>query len=663
MALLSPGIELKETSVQSTIVRGATGRAAMAGKFSWGPAFQVTQITSEVELVDKFGLPNNETADYFMSVMNFLQYGNDARVVRAVNREFAKNASPLYHNIESTIVSGGSNYTVGDKVVVKYNNKVIEDQGLVTKVSADSKKIEKIFIPSAKIIAHAKAINTYPLLGAGWTAEVSMSTSGVAASITLGGIVVDSGILLTEAETSIAEITSTKFQEKLAKYGLPGIVAIYPGERGSTIEVEVVSYDSYNKPAPVKVFPDGGERSSTARQIFQYGPQNENQVGLIVRIDGAIHENVILSTKRGDKDVYGNNIFMDDYFSKGSSNYLFGTATGWPKGFSGIIKLGGGVSANSLIEAGDLMQAWDHFGDRESLHVNLMIAGSCAGETEEIASTVQKHVISIADERKDCLVLVSPPKSLLVNVPLTKAVDNMVKWRRGVSASGEALDSNMNVNTTYAAIDTNYKYQYDKYNDVNRWVPLAADIAGLCARTDSVAQPWMSPAGYVRGQILNCIKLAIEPRQSHRDELYQLGMNPVTGFAGGEGFVLFGDKTATTVPSPFDHINVRRLFNMLKKNIGDSSKYKLFEINDDFTRKSFRMEVSQYLNSLKSLGAMYDFRVICDTTNNTPTVIDRGEFVATIYIKPARSINYITLNFVATDTGADFDELIGPQNL
>jgi phage tail sheath protein FI len=154
--------------------------------------------------------------------------------------------------------------------------------------------------------------------------------------------------------------------------------------------------------------------------------------------------------------------------------------------------------------------------------------------------------------------------------------------------------------------------------------------------------------------------LAIEPRQSQRDRLYQEAINPVTG-TGGDGFVLFGDKTATKVPTPFDRINVRRLFNMLKTNIGNASKYRLFEMNDNFTRSSFRMETSQYLSGIKSLGGVYEFRVVCDTTNNTPAVIDRNEFVASFYIKPARSINYITLNFVATATGADFDELIGPQ--
>lgn len=656
--LLSPGIELKETSVQSTVVRNATGRAALVGKFQWGPAFQVVQITNEVELVDAFGTPNNEVADYFMSGMNFLQYGNDLRTVRVVNRDAAKNASPVAGNIESTINTAGSNYKVGDIVRVKYLTSVIESEGSVTKVG-DGGKIEAVFIPSGKIIAHAKSVNQYPNLGSAWTAEVTSSSSGVSGTIAVNKIVTDSGILLTEAESALSEITSLEFQEQLAKYGMPGIVALYPGEIGSTIEVEVVSYADYAKgnALDLTIYPTGGTRASVAKAVFNYGPQTEDQYAFIVRRDGAVVETVILSTKRGDKDVYGNNIFMDDYFAKGTSNYVFASSLNWPKGFSGIIQMQGGLSANDQVTAGDLMQGWDLFADREALHINLLIAGAVSGEGDETASTVQKHVVSIADERQDCLAFISPPKGTLVNVPLQRAVDNLIDWR---GATGAFDTNNMNISTTYAAIDGNYKYQYDKYNDVNRWVPLAADMAGLCARTDDISQPWMSPAGYNRGQILNVIKLAIEPRQSHRDRMYQDGINPVVGFAGGDGFVLFGDKTATKVPSPMDHINVRRLMNMLKKNIGDASKYKLFELNDNFTRSSFRMETAQYLAGIKALGGIYEGRVVCDTTNNTPSVIDRNEFVASIYVKPARSINYITLNFVATSTGADFDELIGP---
>lgn len=657
MPLVSPGIELKETSVQSTVVLNATGRAAIVGKYQWGPAYQVTQITNEVELVDMFGGPNNQTADYFMSAMNFLQYGNDLRTVRVVNREAAKNASPLVDNIEWNITTAGSNYEVGDKVTVKYGEQTVEDGGSVTAVDSDG-KILSVFIPTAKVIAYAKSINQYPDLGDSWTTTITSQSSGVSGIVTLGKIVSGSTVLLTEPETAHEEMTKTEFQEALAKYVMPGIVAAYPGELGNQLEIEIVSKAAFDNGEQLTIYPAGGKRASTAKAVFGYGPQTDTQYAIIVRREGAVVESMVLSTSRQDKDIYGNNIFMDDYFSKGSSRYVYATAEGWPADFAGVIRLGGGISANELVTAGDLIQGWDLFGDREALRVNLLIAGAVAGETDEIASTVQKHVSSIADERQDCLALISPPRSTIVNIPLTRAVDNLIDWRQG---QGTYEDANMNINTTYSAIEGNYKYQYDKYNDVNRWVPLAADIAGLCARTDDIAQPWMSPAGYRRGQILNCIKLAIEPRQAHRDRMYQAGINPVTGQGTGDGFVLFGDKTATTVPSPFDRINVRRLFNMLKNNIGDSSKWQLFELNDNFTRSSFRMETSQYLSGIKALGGVYDFRVVCDTTNNTPAVIDRNEFVASFYIKPARSINYITLNFVATATGADFDELIGPQ--
>lgn len=656
MTLLSPGIELKETSVQSTVVNNSTGTAALAGKFQWGPAFQITQVTNEVELVDLFGTPNVATADYFMSAMNFLQYGNDLRVVRAVDRESAKNASPIAGNLAVTISAAGSNYSVGDPITVKYLTTTVDTQGTITAVDSDG-KILSVYIPTGKISDYARGIGEYPTLSPNWTAEVATSTSGLAGVLTLGSIVTDSGILLTEVETAEEAITNTVFQQSLVKYGLPGVVALYPGEIGDTIEVEIVSKADYAKGAAtlLPVYPNGGTRTSTARAVFGYGPQTDSQYAFIVRKNDAIVENFVLSTVRGEKDIYNNNIFMDDFFAKGGSSYIFGTSVGFKAGFSGIIKLNGGLSSNESVSAGDLMEAWDFFADRESVAVQLFIAGSCAGESLEIASTVQKHVAAIGDERQDCLVLISPPRETVVNIPVTRAVDNLVNWR---TAASTYVDNNMNISSTYAAIDGNYKYQYDKYNDVNRWVPLAADMAGLCARTDNTSNTWMSPAGYNRGQILNVIKLAVETRQSQRDRLYQEAINPVTG-TGGDGFILYGDKTATSVPSPFDRINVRRLFNMLKTNIGSSSKYRLFELNNEFTRASFRTETAQYLQGIKALGGMYDYRVVCDTTNNTPSVIDRNEFVATFYVQPARSINYITLNFVATATGADFDELIG----
>lgn len=661
MALQSPGIETKETSVQSTVVRNSTGRAAIVGKFSWGPAYQIRQISNEVELVNYFGSPDNLTADYFMSAVNFLQYGNDLRVVRVVDKDAAKNASAIFNQIKTTIASQGSNYTVNDTIKVKYNSVVVEEKGKVSKVDSNG-KILSVIIPSEKIVARAKQIGTYPDISTGWTTEIVSQSSGVSASITIDGIESNSGITLLNLDIAKETIQGTAFQTLTQKYQLPSVVALYPGELGSTVQVEIISKAAYDSGAMISGYPSGVSVKNSGRSVMTYGPQTDNQYAFVVRRGGIVQESFIVSTEKTDKDIYGVNIFMDDFFANGGSQYVYGTSLNWPKGFSGILEFGGGLSSNDTVGADELMNGWDMFADREALHVPLLIAGACAGETVEIMSTVQKHVISIGDERQDCTVFVSPPRSLLVNIPLATAVDNMIEWRTGYKLSGgAAVDNNLNVSSSYGFLDGNYKYQYDKYNDVNRWVPLAGDIAGLCVYTDSVSQPWMSPAGYNRGQIRNCIKLAIEPRTAHRDAMYQVQINPVTGFAGGSGFVLFGDKTLTNVPSPFDRINVRRLFNMIKKDIGDNAKYKLFENNDDFTRSSFRMDTGQYMTNIRALGGCYDYRVICDTTNNTPDVIDRNEFVATIYVKPPRSINYITLNFVATSTGADFDELVGPQ--
>ena len=203
-----------------------------------------------------------------------------------------------------------------------------------------------------------------------------------------------------------------------------------------------------------------------------------------------------------------------------------------------------------------------------------------------------------------------------------------------------------------------YKYQYDKYNDLYRWIPLNGDTAGLCVRTDSVRDAWWSPAGFNRGQIKNIVKLAFNPRQADRDVLYKAGVNPVVTFPG-QGTILYGDKTLLAKPSAFDRINVRRLFIVLEKAIATATKFTLFEFNDDFTRAQFRNLVEPFLRDVQGRRGIYDFRVVCDETNNTGEVIDRNEFVGDIYIKPAKSINFIQLNFVAVRTGVEFSEVVG----
>jgi phage tail sheath protein FI len=207
-------------------------------------------------------------------------------------------------------------------------------------------------------------------------------------------------------------------------------------------------------------------------------------------------------------------------------------------------------------------------------------------------------------------------------------------------------------------MDSAWKYQFDKYNNVYRWLPMNGDIAGLCVATDTSRDPWYSPAGFNRGVIKNAIKISWNPTQAERDTLYKKGVNPIVNFPG-EGVILYGDKTLQSKPSAFDRINVRRLFDILEKSIARASKYSLFEFNDQFTRAQFIALVEPYLRDIQGRRGIYDFRVVCDETNNTPEVIDRNEFVGDIYIKPARSINFIQLNFVAVRTGVNFDEIVG----
>jgi phage tail sheath protein FI len=219
----------------------------------------------------------------------------------------------------------------------------------------------------------------------------------------------------------------------------------------------------------------------------------------------------------------------------------------------------------------------------------------------------------------------------------------------------------MNLVSSYGFMDSGWKYQYDKYSDIYRWVPLNPDIAGLAARTDSTNDPWWSIAGFTRGQIKNVTKLAWSPNQTDRDTLYSNGVNPVVNFPG-QGVILYGDKTMLSNPSAFDRINVRRLFITLEKAIAIAAKAQLFEFNDAFTQAQFRNMVEPFLRDVKGRRGVTDFLVVCDSTNNTSDIVDTNQFVADIYIKPSRSINFITLSFIATRSSVDFSEVVGTSS-
>lgn len=300
--------------------------------------------------------------------------------------------------------------------------------------------------------------------------------------------------------------------------------------------------------------------------------------------------------------------------------------------------LDGGTDDNTPT-TGEITTGLDLLGDAETVDVNLLFAAP-SGENIDIAQAL----LATATTRKDCVAFVSPPITSTVgnSTPVT-AVKNFA----------DQLTS-----TSYGVIDSTALKVYDKYNDVYRWIPACGHIAGLCANTDNVADAWFSPAGFTRGQLLGVTKVAFNPTQANRDELYKARVNPIAAFPG-QGIVLYGDKTAQAKPSAFDRINVRRLFIVLEKAVATAAKYQLFEFNDEFTRAMFRNMVEPFLRDIKGRRGITDFAVVCDATNNTGAIVDSNQFVADIYIKPARSINFITLNFIATRTGVEFSEIVG----
>ena len=301
------------------------------------------------------------------------------------------------------------------------------------------------------------------------------------------------------------------------------------------------------------------------------------------------------------------------------------------------VSLSNGVS--SVANTNNLIISYDKFKNADEVDISLIM-------TSDHNSTVVAHVIdNISEHRKDAITFLSPERADVINNVGSEATDS-IDYRNTLTSS------------SYAFMDSGWKYQFDKYNNTYRWVPLNGDIAGLCVRTDFERDPWFSPAGFNRGIIRNVTKLAWNPDKTDRDELYKKGINPVVSFPG-EGTILYGDKTLLSKPSAFDRINVRRLFIVLEKAIARAAKFSLFEFNDAFTRAQFIALVEPFLRDVQGRRGIYDFRVVCDETNNTPEVIDRNEFVGDIYIKPARSINFIQLNFVAVRTGVSFDEIVG----
>ena len=482
------------------------------------------------------------------------------------------------------------------------------------------------------------------------------------------------GLITSTVQVPNEDVFQTQYLQNITNGNAFGpVIARYPGALGNSLTVSILDAGLASQFASWNVNGVGvsslfTSAPGTSAQAAAVGASND-EIHMVVVDTGGLFtgsKNTVLEvfpfmSKGSDaKDYLGNSNYYKNYIYNNSkyiqimdppqysnthttwglplANTNFGVLGNGPATGPNYVTLGNGSDATTTDA--DLINAYSLFENADAVNVSLVLTGN-------VDTTVQQFVIdNIANSRKDCLAFVSPPSSAVVNQSGNET-SNITTWNTSLARS-----------TSYAVADCGWKYMFDKYNNVYRWVPLNGDIAGLCVNTDSVRDPWFSPSGFNRGNLKNVVKLAWNPNKTQRDTLYAMGINPVATFPGN-GTVLYGDKTLQSKPSAFDRINVRRLFIVLEKAIAQAAKYSLFEFNDAFTQAQFVALVTPFLRDVQGRRGIYDFKVVCDSTNNTPQVVDSNQFVGDIYIKPARSINFIQLNFVAVRTGVDFTEVVG----
>jgi hypothetical protein len=575
---LSPGVNVSEVDLTTVVPSVLSTAGAFAGKFSWGPANKIKLIDSELTLVSTFAPngPNSNTATSFFTAANFLAYGNNLQVVRAVGSG-STNAGAV------SPVTGLKNEEVYETSYYRLNNSNTYGS-FVARYPGELGNSIKVEVFDA---ADANKFN-------GWTYRsyfnTAPGTSEFAASV--GGSNDEMHIVIIDAGGQFT--------------GTPGTVLETYGYVSKAIDATINGASNYYKQVVYE----------QSKFVYAFDP-------------------VAYADNNTNWDVSAVN---HSFLRVSQQTYPYGNVA---------ITLSGGFSDS--VTDGNLQTAFDLFTNKETTDVSLIITG-------DISANLQNHIVTaVAGSRGDCVAFISPPGYNGTTFGGTGTVIN--NTGNETSAITSWLNA-LGTSSSFAVADSGWKYQYDKYNNVYRWIPLNADIAGLCVFTDTIRDPWFSPAGLNRGQIKNCIKLSWNPNKTQRDTLYTQGVNPVVTFPGN-GTVLFGDKTLQFKPSAFDRINVRRLFIVLEKAIAQAAKYSLFELNDEFTRAQFVSLVTPFLRDIQGRRGIVDFKVVCDKTNNTQQVIDGNKFVGDIYIKPARSINYIQLNFVAVATGVDFTTIVG----
>jgi len=640
---VSPGVLVQERDLTNIIPAVSTSIGAVAGQFGKGPIDEIVSISSEQELVDTFGKPDSTNFEHFFTAANFLQYSNALRVVRAQNTSVLNASTSGTGVLIKNTEDYENNYSTGQGSVGSFAARTAGAHGNSLQVSTCPSATAYESISTSLVDTAAAAVGDTIVT----TDESDVFNVGdiIQFSTTASADDYDDGDFYRVTAIAASGETLEFVQHPRGAGGLKRAIV-----DDSKIKRRWRYYDSVDRaPGTTAWTADrGGSGDEIHVVVVDEDGVISGEPGRVIEAFSNMSKASDAKTPQGD-----NNYYADVIFNKSSQIYWMDhntAGTNWGSAATGITftavnvptleSLTGGA-VGSAVTDGQLKTAYEKFQDAETVDVGLIMTGPSS------SSTHVDNLITIAETRKDAVVFASPQRSDVVNITNSNTqMSNVIGFFNAIRSS------------SYVVFDSGYKYQYDRYSDIYRFVPLNGDMAGLSARTDTVADSWFSPAGFNRGIVRGAVKLAFNPTKAQRDQLYPARINPVATFPG-QGTILFGDKTGLTTPSAFDRINVRRLFIVLEKAISTASKFQLFEFNDEFTRANFRNIVEPFLREVQGRRGITDFQVVCDETNNTGEVIDRNEFIAEIFIKPARSINFITLSFVATRTGVSFDEVAG----
>ncbi len=716
--LASPGIVVREIDLTTGRVNPAASQfGAICAPFAKGPVDVPTLVETENDLLNIFGSPyaTDKHYEHWMVASSYLAYGGSLRVVRADDSDFRNASSGItsvkIKSLEQYTQLGYDENTINGVTVVAQNPGSWANGIKVAIIDSFADVVLTVPTTAGLQVGYgvSQSLSSKVIAGVGTTTAgsgfIKGIITGVGAAAGLGTNQVAAKILSTVSSTLTNE-TAVEYQP-LGVYEFDNGAISFLDNNSSVVSNTSVTaavdwFDTQtigitstltiswnnlaNRPGTSDYADSRGSRFDELHVVLI------DAEGLITGNSGTILEKHLGLSKAKDATFsVGSPSYWRKYLAENSAIIFGGSAPtgltttgytenfelaldiGWDQDAEGIIfaacgnrnlTLTGGLNYNGqtgITTSGaltatiaELSDGYDLFESTDTFKVDFLLMGS-ANYTKESAQALANKIISVAELRKDAVAFISPYRgaflndtgvgSVTVNGP-EEITDNVISFYSPITSS------------SYAVFDSGYKYTYDRFSNTFRYIPLNGDIAGLCARTDINVFPWYSPAGTSRGSILNAVKLVYDPTKSQRDRLYSNRINPVI-FSTGSGILLFGDKTGLGKASAFDRINVRRLFIYVEQAISQAAKDVLFEFNDEITRTNFVNIVEPFLRDVRAKRGIFDYVVVCDETNNTPAIIDNNEFVADIYIKPARSINFIGLTFIATRTGVAFEEVIG----